>query len=96
MGTTAKPVTYKHRNLIDDILDGALAVVAIIYFFLSDQFDVHLSDKTLALIATAGATLRGAVRKILLRLWGEKLGIPGDAEVAQPAPVASDSAESED
>ena len=67
--------THKHRNLIDDILDAALALSAIGYYVVAEVYNVHLDDKTLALIATAGATLRGAVRKILIRLWGAKLEI---------------------
>ena len=98
MGTTTAKTesTHKHRNLIDDLLDGALALVAIAYFFAADQFGVQLSDKTLALIAASGATFRGAVRKILMRLWSEKLGLAPPAEDAQPTPVASNGAESED
>lgn len=89
-------LTHKHRNLIDDILDGTLAAIAIAYFFLSAQFDIHLTDQTMALIATAGATLRGAARKILIHLWGQQLGITEGAEDAHSAAVASSDAESED
>jgi Flp pilus assembly CpaE family ATPase len=95
MSTKAPETTYKHRNLIDDVLDGMLAVVAILYLVAGDQWGFHLDDKTLALIATAGGTLRVAVRKISMRIWGDKLALVGAAEDAQEAPVASNSEESE-
>ena len=75
--------THKHRNLIDDILDAALALGAIGYFLLSDTLDVHLTDKTIALMATAGATLRGTVRRVMMRLWSDELGISEGADNTQ-------------
>jgi hypothetical protein len=96
MGNTKSENTHKHRNLIDDLLDGAMALLAIAYFLASDTFDFHLNDKTLALIGTAGATLRVTARKILMRLWSDKLGVTAGAGDAQPAAVASSGPESED
>lgn len=96
MPTTKIENTHKYRNLIDDLLDGAFALVAILYFFLSDQLNIHVTDSTLALIAAAGVTVRGALRKLLMRLWGDKLGVVEAAEDAQPTPVASNDAESDD
>lgn len=93
---TAIEVTHKHRNLIDDVLDGALAIVAIGYLVLSDQYGFHLNDKTLALIATAGGTLRVAARKILMHLWGSTLALGEPAGDAPASSVASSSPSSED
>ena len=96
MATPKPQSTHKHRNIIDDLLDGALILVAMGYYFLSDVFGFHLSDKTLVLMAASGATFRGVVRRILMRLWGEKLGLTAGAEDAQSTPVASNGAQSED
>lgn len=101
MGQTSKSgtkfeTTHKHRNLIDDLLDGAFALVAILYYFLSDQFNISITTETLALIVAAGVTVRGALRKLLMRLWGDELGITAPAEDAQLPAVASDGADSED
>ncbi len=88
--------THKHRNLIDDLLDAALAIVGFLYVMFAEQVGLKLTDVQVAMGATAGATVRVALRKVLMRLWGEKLGIEEDAEDAQSSPVASSDAGSED
>lgn len=81
-----KPVTHKGRNLIDDMMDGGLALLSIIYFVIASQTGFELDDQTLALIATAGATVRVTLRKVLMRLYGEKLGVSTPATDAPTLP----------
>lgn len=91
-----KPVTHKGRNIIDDILDGTLLVLSILYLALAPKFGIELDDQTMAAIATAGAALRVTVRKILMKLYGERLGVSEGAEDVPPKEVASDASGSED
>ena len=96
MGTAKSENTHKHRNFIDDLLDAALAIGGFLYVMFGAKLGIELTAEQVAMAATAGATVRVALRKILMRLWGEKLGIQSDAEDAQSSVVASNGAESED
>lgn len=81
---------HKGQNLIDDLLDGTLAFVSIGYLILAPKLGIHLDDQTILAIATAGATVRLTLRKLLIHFWGEKLGIE---QPAVDAPVATEGAE---
>lgn len=60
--------THRHRNIIDDVLDFGLAVLGGLWYFFGG--DIKLDNETLAMIATAGASARAALRRILMKLWG--------------------------
>lgn len=71
-----KNATHKHRNIIDDILDLGLTVASIVWYFVG----VELDTETVAMIAGAGASARATLRRILTKMWGDKLGIKAPAE----------------
>lgn len=71
-----KNATHKHRNIIDDILDLGLTVASVVWYFVG----VELDAETVAMIAGAGAGARATLRRILTKLWGDKLGIEAPAE----------------
>lgn len=71
--------THRHRNIIDDILDLGLTIGCVVWYF----FGFELDAEKLAMVGAAGASARAALRRILMRLWGEKLGIdPKDVQEA--------------
>ncbi len=97
MATTAKSEnTHKHRNLIDDVLDSFMAIGALLYVLFAKKTGFEIDSETMASLGLGGAAIRTTMRKVLIRLWGDKLGVEADAEAAQEAPVASDDAGSED
>jgi len=81
-----KNATHKHRNIIDDILDLGLTIASIAWYFTG----VELDAETVAMIAGAGAGARATLRRILTKMWGDKLGIEAPAEDS-----ASDDADSD-
>jgi len=79
--------TFKNRNVIDDILDLGLLLIMVIWYFTG----IELDEATLAMIGGAGATARVSIRRILLKLWGDELGIEADpAPEPEPAPEEED------
>ena len=89
--------THKHRNIIDDILDLGLTVGMIAWYFVG----IELDHETLAMIGAAGASARVTLRRILMGMWGEKLGIEAEPETEaedepKPDDGDSDAAESGD
>lgn len=68
MADTKTDRTHKHRNIIDDVLDFGLAVAGMVWYFFFP--DIEIDAKTTAMIATAGATARASLRRILMKLGG--------------------------
>jgi len=64
-------MTYRHRNIIDDLLDLGLLVLMVAWYFSG----IEISEKTLAMLGGVGASARVSLRRILVRIWGEDLGI---------------------
>lgn len=87
--------TFKHRNIIDDILDLGLLILMVAWYFTG----IDLDKETLATTGAIGASARGLLRRILTKLWGPRLGIEPDsvpaAEAALEAAVASEKAAEE-
>ena len=71
MGESQKENTFRHRNIIDDLLDLGLLIIMVIWYFTGLEID----EKTLAVLGGAGASARVSLRRILMRIWGEDLGI---------------------
>lgn len=86
-----KNATHKHRNIIDDILDLGLTVAAAIWYFAG----VELDAETVAMIAGLGAGARATLRRILTKLWGDKLGITAPAEDSSSDDAESSSSDSD-
>ena len=82
-----KNATHRHRNIIDDILDLGLTVAAAVWYFTG----VELDAETVAMIAGLGAGGRASLRRILTKLWGEKLGIEAPDESEAEGKSDSDS-----
>jgi len=92
--------THRHRNVIDDILDFLLAVIAFVYLMWHEQLGITMTDEQMAMAATFGATARVSIRKILMKLWGKKLpdsdeGAPKGASF-DPPPRAENDDESDE
>lgn len=65
--------THKYRNVIDDGLDLLLATIAFVYLAFGEDLGITLTADQIAMAAAFGATARVSLRKILMRLWGDKL-----------------------
>ena len=89
MADTKTDRTHRHRNIIDDVLDFGLAVAGMVWYFFFP--DTEIDAKTMALIATAGATARASLRRILMKLWGHHV----DAIEARVGDGEEDSSESD-
>lgn len=63
--------THKYRNVIDDILDLGLILLMAIWYITGIDLDEH----TVAMVGGLGASARVALRRILMAIWGQKLGI---------------------
>jgi len=90
----AKEKTHKHRNVIDDILDLGLLVLMVAWYFTG----VDVDKETLAMIGGSGASARVLLRRILMNLWGAKLGIkdPSEGDTPTLPPDEPDSPEEEE
>jgi hypothetical protein len=86
-----KNSTHKHRNIIDDILDLGLTVASIIWYFTG----IELDAETVGMVAAAGASARATLRRVLTRLWGEKLGIPAEMADADSSDDSDDGSDSD-
>jgi hypothetical protein len=86
-----KNATHKHRNIIDDILDLGLTIASIAWYFTG----VELDAETVAMIAGAGAGARATLRRILTKMWGDKLGITAPAEDSSSDDAESSSSDSD-
>jgi hypothetical protein len=75
--------THRYRNIIDDALDFLLAVIAFAYLMFHEQLDITLTEDQLVMAAAFGASARISLRKILMRMWGDKL--PSAPHVDPPA-----------
>lgn len=75
--------THKYRNIIDDALDFLLAVIAFAYLMFHEQLGITLTEDQLVMAAAFGASARISLRKILMRMWGDKL--PSAPHVDPPA-----------
>ena len=82
MADTKSETTFRHRNIIDDILDLGLTIAMIAWYFTG----LELDKETLAMIGAAGASARVTLRRILIKAWGPKLGIEADPSEPEPAP----------
>ena len=65
--------THRYRNIIDDALDFLLAIIAFAYLMFHEQLGITLDEDQLVMAAAFGASGRISIRKILMRLWGDKL-----------------------
>lgn len=99
MADTKSETTFKHRNIIDDILDLGMTIAMIAWYFTG----IDIDKETLAMVGAGGASARVTLRRILVKLWGPKLGIEADpSDDEEPAPsdtpteAPDDSEESED
>lgn len=86
--------THKHGNVIDDILDLGLALIASLYVIFGEQIGVQLDDQQLAQIAIVGGAARASLRRILRKLWGDGLEStpqpsPSKLEVPESPPADS-------
>lgn len=91
MADTKADRTHKHRNIIDDVLDFGLAVAGAVWYFFFD--DVEIDAHTMAMVATAGATARASLRRILMKLWGhhvDAIEARGGDDVASEADAPAD------
>lgn len=91
MSDTKSETTFKHRNIIDDILDLGLMALMVAWYFTG----VDLDKETLAMIGGIGASARAALRRILVKLWGPKLGIDPAKLPDELKPESEESAPSE-
>ncbi len=82
MADANREKTFKHRNIIDDILDLGLTTLMVVWYFTGIQLD----NETLAMVGAAGASARVTLRKILVKFWGPSLGIDSDETEPEPAP----------
>ena len=84
--------THKHRNIIDDALDFLLAIIAFAYLMFHEQLGLTLTEDQLVMAAAFGASGRISIRKILMRIWGDKLpSAPHvDPQEDEATPAAND------
>ena len=85
--------THRYRNIIDDALDFLLAVVAFAYLMFHEQLGITLTENQLVMAAAFGASGRISLRKILMRIWGDKL--PSAPHVAPPEDETTPAADDE-
>lgn len=77
--------THKHRNIIDDVFDLGLVIGGVVWYFVG----IELDAETLAMVATAGATGRAALRRILMKLWGPQIEAIESRRADPPEPEVS-------
>jgi len=69
MNTHEGPHAQRAQDIIDDVFDLALIVLAILWSML----EVHLTDATIAQIAIAGASARTIFRRVFRTILGPRI-----------------------